>query len=141
MPTGACGINCDTCRLNLRGICSTCGSGTSQEGQVKMAAQERIMGAPCPILACAAVNHVEFCLRDCKLFPCDNFNNGPYPFSQGFLNMQTRRRKEKLKARAPYGGTVSVPEAYWDDLKKMDRFPKSPYTMSCGRGMMNSRPN
>ena len=24
MPTGACGINCDVCRLNSDGICSSC---------------------------------------------------------------------------------------------------------------------
>ena len=28
MPTGACGINCDVCRLNIDGLCSSCGSGT-----------------------------------------------------------------------------------------------------------------
>lgn len=56
MPTGACGINCDTCRLNLLGICTTCGSGTSAEAQRKMAAQQRLLGAPCPILDCAAIN-------------------------------------------------------------------------------------
>ena len=44
MATGACGINCDTCRLNLRGTCSTCGSGTSEEGRLKLAAQERLLG-------------------------------------------------------------------------------------------------
>jgi len=120
MATGACGINCDTCRLNLRGICSTCGSGTSEEGRLKLAAQERLLGAPCPILACAAMNSIAYCLRDCRAFPCENFNNTPYPFSKGFLAMQERRRKEHLKAKAPYGGNVSVPTEFWDDLSQKD---------------------
>ena len=33
MPTGACGIDCNTCRLNVQGRCSTCGSGTSPEAE------------------------------------------------------------------------------------------------------------
>ncbi len=70
MATGACGINCDICRLNVLGICSTCGSGGSQEAQRKIAAQERILGAPCPILTCAREKHIEYCLRDCDRFPC-----------------------------------------------------------------------
>ena len=32
--------------------------------------------------------------------------------------MQARRRKEALAARAPYGGVVTVPDSYWDTLKK-----------------------
>ena len=120
MATGACGINCDTCRLNLRGTCSSCGGGTSDEGRLKLAAQERLLGAPCPILACAVMNNIAHCLRDCGSFPCENFSNGPYPFSQGFLAMQTRRRKENLKARTPYGGNVTVPAEFWDDLAQRD---------------------
>ena len=120
MATGACGINCDTCRLNLRGTCSTCGSGTSEEGRLKLAAQERLLGAPCPVLACAAMNNIAYCLRDCGSFPCENFKSGPYPFSKGYLAMQERRRKENLTARTPYGGNVSVPAEFWDDLTQKD---------------------
>ncbi len=83
-----------------------------------MKAQERLLGAACPMLACTVLKHIDFCLRDCSLFPCDNFSSGPYPYSKGFLNMQERRRKESLPARAPYGGVATVPSFYWDDLRK-----------------------
>ena len=120
MATGACGINCDVCRLNILGICSTCGSGRSQEAQRKIAAQERILGAPCPILACAIEKHIECCLRDCDRFPCDKFGIGPYPFSQGFLNMQERRRGEAPPAKAPSGDVFKVPAEYWENLGQRD---------------------
>ncbi len=120
MATGACGINCDVCRLNVLGICSTCGSGGSQEAQRKIAAQERILGAPCPILTCARENHIEYCLRDCDRFPCDEFCIGPYPFSKGFLNMQERRRGESPPAKTPSGDVFKVPAEYWEDLGQCD---------------------
>jgi len=120
MPTGACGINCDTCRLNKDGICSSCGGGTSVEGQNKMEVQKEILGAPCPILACAVLNHVKYCMRDCDAFPCENFGDGSYPFSAGFLDMQKRRRSERETTRAPYGNSVTVPPEYWDRLLEAD---------------------
>ena len=120
MPTAACGINCDVCRLRLLGICSSCGSGISQEAINKIEAQKRLFGYPCPILACAQMNHVQFCLRDCQSFPCENFKAGPYPFSESYLNMQERRRKQKPPARTPRGDLIKVPPEYWDDLKKKD---------------------
>ena len=118
MPTGACGINCDVCRLNIDGLCSSCGSGTSPAGQRKLAGQEKLLGAPCAILACAILNRVDYCLRDCDSFPCDNFNTGAYPFSSAYLKMQTRRRTEKNKTLAPYGDSVVVPPEYWEQLRK-----------------------
>lgn len=118
MPTSACGINCDVCKLNLLGTCSTCGPGTSLEAGKKLAAQQRLLGSPCPILACAAMNQIEYCMRDCQQFPCDNFRSGPYPFSQGFLNMQQRRLKERPPAFSPDGSRVTVDPVYWDDLQK-----------------------
>ncbi len=117
MPTGACGINCDVCKLHLLGTCSSCGSGTSAEAEKKLAAQRRLLGSTCSILACAQLNQVEYCLRDCNQFPCDNFRTGPYPFSQGFLNMQGRRLKERPPAFAPGGSRVSVAADYWDQLQ------------------------
>ena len=120
MPTGACGINCEVCKLNLLGTCSSCGPGTSLEAENKLAAQQRLLGSTCSILACANMNQLEFCMRDCKQFPCDNFSTGPYPFSQGFLNMQERRLKEKPPAYAPDGSQVSVDDEFWDDLLKRD---------------------
>jgi len=118
MPTGACGINCEVCRLNLLGTCSSCGPGTRLEAEKKLAAQQRLLGSTCSILACANMNQLEFCMRDCNQFPCDNFRTGPYPFSQGFLNMQQRRLKEKPPAFAPDGSRVTVDPVYWDELLK-----------------------
>ncbi|MFC1868771.1 DUF3786 domain-containing protein [Thermodesulfobacteriota bacterium] len=120
MPTGACGIDCDVCRLNLLGMCSTCGSGRSPEGLKKFAAQHRILGAPCPILACSVENRVEYCTRDCDRFPCERFKNGPYPFSHGFLNMHKRRRKESPPLKSPAGYGVEVSSQHWEDLNALD---------------------
>ena len=63
---------------------------------------------------------VAFCLRDCETFPCENFNNGPYPFSNGFLSMQSRRRRQDAPARAPDGSEAEVDPAYWDQLARRD---------------------
>ncbi len=118
MPTGACGINCDVCKLNLLGTCSTCGPGTSLEADKKLAVQQRLLGSVCAILACARMNQLEYCMRDCCQYPCKNFRAGPYPFSQGFLNMQQRRLKERPAAFAPDGSRVTVDAVYWDELLK-----------------------
>lgn len=118
MSTGACGINCDVCKLRLMEICSSCGPGKSAQAQRKMEAQKRLLGAPCPILACAAMNNLDYCLRDCGTFPCENFSSGPYPFSQGFLVMQERRRGEKPQALTHNKAPLSVPPEYWTKLKE-----------------------
>jgi len=120
MSTGACGINCDVCQLNMKGICSTCGPGTSAAARKKLAAQVRILGNPCSILACAEMKKIAYCLRDCDVFPCENFESGPYPFSQGFLNMQARRRRQDPPAYAPDGSAVDVDPVYWDQVVKRD---------------------
>ena len=120
MPTGACGINCDVCKLNLLGTCSSCGPGKSLQAERKLSAQKRLLGSPCPILTCANLNQIDYCLRDCTQFPCDNFKMGPYPFSKGFLNMQERRLKERPPATAPDGSRVSVADVYWHELQQKD---------------------
>jgi hypothetical protein len=120
MPTGACGIDCDVCKLRLLGTCSTCGSGKSPEAQMKLSAQQRIFGGTCAILECAALNHLAYCPRDCDAFPCDNFRIGPYPFSEGFLTMQHRRKQQRPPARSPNNVPVTVPSEYWDDLETRD---------------------
>lgn len=120
MPTGACGINCDVCKLNLLGTCSSCGSGISVEGEKKMAAQERILGSPCAILACAHMNRIAYCMRDCQSFPCELFESGPYPFSKGFLDMQHRRLQETPPAFKPDRSPVTVPAEYWQSLAEKD---------------------
>jgi hypothetical protein len=119
VPTGACGIDCDACRLKLLGQCSTCGSGRSPEARSKLAAQFTILGAPCPILDCAVNSGVEYCLRDCTRFPCDSFRTGPYPFSAGFLQMQERRRKD-VSQKSPLDQAMEVPVQYWEDLAARD---------------------
>ena len=121
MSTGACGINCDVCKLNLLGICGTCGPGKSPEGMKKCQAQEQLLGAPCPVLACAVMKGIGFCLRDCPDFPCENFTAGPYPFGDGFLKMQTRRRQSPPPARDPNGRPIEIPDEYWNELLKKDR--------------------
>jgi hypothetical protein len=120
MPTGACGIHCDVCKLNLLGTCSSCGSGKSLEAEQKLAAQHKLFGSTCAILACARMNQIEYCLRDCWQFPCDNFTQGPYPFSRGYLQMQQRRREQNPPAFAPDKSPVDVPPHFWDDLQKKD---------------------
>jgi len=132
MPTAACGINCDVCKLNLLGTCSTCGPGTGPEAEKKLAAQQRLLGGTCAILACAEMNRIQYCMRDCPQFPCDNFRAGPYPFSQGFLNMQQRRLKERPPAFAPDGSRVAVAPLYWDDLQKRNIGSLCNYTLFTG---------
>lgn len=120
MPTGACGIHCDVCKLNLLGTCSSCGPGKSPQAEQKLAAQQRLLGGTCPILACAQLNQVDYCLQDCRQFPCDNFSRGPYPFSEAYLQMQDRRRKQNPPAFAPDKSPVEVPAQFWDDLQAKD---------------------
>ena len=120
MPTGACGINCDVCQLNLLDLCSTCGGGRSDEARLKLDAQKRIMGSPCPVLSCAVLNHKNYCLRDCSQYPCENYQMNAYPFSASFLQMQARRRKNPTNQIDPMGKPVTVPMAYWDEIQKRD---------------------
>lgn len=116
MATGACGIQCDACALHARGICSTCGPGTSPEAARKLEAQVRLLGGPCPILACAVERGVDHCPRDCEEFPCGIFASSPYPYSSGYLDMHRRRRAEPPPDRTPSGEHVEVPGEYWDQL-------------------------
>lgn len=120
MPTGPCGIDCNACGLNMRGLCSTCGPGRSREAVLKLEAQARILGAPCPILACAVEQGVDHCSRDCEAYPCEHFAAGPYPFSRAYLDMQERRRREPPPDRKPSGEEVDVPVEYWDALGGRD---------------------
>jgi len=99
--TGACGINCLTCKLFVEGQCSPCGSGQSEQASRKLASQLRLMGGVCPILNCALERKVEYCLRDCESFPCPHFKFGAYPFSEGFLQMQVRRRGGPASGNPP----------------------------------------
>ncbi len=120
MSTGACGINCDVCRLNLLGLCTTCGAGKSNAAGSKLSTQERLLGSACPVLSCCVMNQKDYCIRDCSQFPCDNFDLHPYPFSQSYLDMQKRRRQHPTLQIDPWGEPVKVPEELWDSLLKRD---------------------
>jgi len=120
MPTGACGINCDVCKLRLLGLCSTCGPGKSPEAQRKLAAQKAAFGGTCIILACAAMNRIDYCLRDCHAFPCENFSAGPYPFSEAFLSMQDRRLDSGPPPLDHNDRPIRVPSEFWDSLRARD---------------------
>ncbi len=115
MSTGACGIDCTTCRLHVMGICSTCGAGNSDVGRDKLAAQNRLFGSGCPILSCAVERGIAYCLRDCNDFPCGEFSAGQYPFSQGFLDMQSRRRA-KIESRPQAAWPVTAAD-FWAELE------------------------
>ena len=121
MPTGACGINCDVCKLRLLGLCSTCGPGKSLEAQRKLAAQKAAFGGTCIILACAAMNQIDYCMRDCHAFPCENFSAGPYPFSEVFLSMQDRRLDSGPPPFDHNDRPIRVPPEYWEMLRTRDK--------------------
>lgn len=117
--TGACGINCSICKLKLLGTCSGCGAGKSISAKRKLEAQKRLFGNTCAILSCAVLNNVDYCMRDCNMFPCTNFHAG-YPFSESFLAMQKRRRELLPVALSPTGEPITVPDEYWETLKNKD---------------------
>ena len=125
MGTGACGISCDACRLNVRGLCSSCGAGPEPASGEKLKAQYRLFQGYCPILKCASERKIAYCPRDCREFPCRAFEQGPYPFSHGYLEMQKRRRKEtrpatfSLDQMAQWEQDEIDPE-YWEELATLD---------------------
>lgn len=94
--TGACGINCLTCKLGVSGACTPCGPGTGEQAVKKLGAQLSSFGGYCPVLKCAVDRNIGFCMRDCDKFPCTHFKQG-YPYGQGYLDMQTRRRGDSTK--------------------------------------------
>lgn len=125
MATGSCGISCDVCRLRVRGICSSCGAGTERTALEKLEAQFRIFRGYCPILKCAAEHRVPYCLRDCRHFPCRLFEQGPYPFSQGFLDMQKRRRHDSRPPTVSLDAMTQwqqeeIDASYWEELISLD---------------------
>ena len=124
MGTGAFGINCDVCRLHLRGICSSCGAGTGPVGIRKLGAQKLIFHGYCPVLKCANDHRIAFCTRDCRKFPCTAFEQGPTPYSEDFLAMQSRRRKEGRLPSLDLKQTTrwtfeEIPTEYWEELTSL----------------------
>lgn len=130
MATGACGINCDVCQLNLLGHCSSCGPGRSDLAARKSAAQQRILGHPCAILECARLNHIDYCPRDCPSFPCANFSDSNYPYGKGFLEMQQRRRSQGPPAIDPSGRTIEIDPSGWDVLTDRDLRQVANFTLT-----------
>lgn len=120
MATGACGINCSICRLHLRGKCGSCGPASGELADLKIKTQQRTLGAPCPLLACARLNHIDHCLSDCDQFPCENYSSGPYPYSQAFLAMQQRRRQELVELKRQQD-SFQLPLEHWQTLRNRDQ--------------------
>ena len=130
MATGACGINCDVCQLNLLGQCSSCGPGRSDLAARKSAAQQRILGHPCAILECARLNHIDYCPRDCPSFPCDNFTASAYPYGHAFLEMQQRRRQQGPPAVDPAGRPIQIDPVWWEHLSGRDKAQVANFTLT-----------
>jgi hypothetical protein len=82
-------------------------------GREKLAAQQRLFGTTCPMLSCAVERKVGYCLRDCDDFPCEIFSRSDYPYSEGWMSMQARRREEGPEQTAAW--PESTPE-FWDML-------------------------
>ena len=130
MATGACGINCNVCQLNLLGQCSSCGPGRSDLAARKSAAQKQVFGHPCAILECARLNHIDYCPRDCPSFPCDNFTGSSYPYGKGFLDMQQRRRCQGPPAVDPSGRPIEISISLWDTLSRRNMGQVADFTLS-----------
>lgn len=139
MPTGACGINCDVCRLNLLGVCTTCGAGKSKEARSKLSTQKRILGSTCAVLSCCVMNNKDHCIRDCSQFPCENYELNPYPFSETYLAMQKRRRQHPVLQLDPLGKEVIVPDDLWDDVFARDMNLVGTYSLAryIGKGQLS----
>ncbi|GAB6908203.1 conserved hypothetical protein [Desulfosarcina cetonica] len=130
MATGACGVNCDVCQLNLLGHCSSCGPGRSDLAATKSATQKRILGYPCAILECARLNHIDYCPRDCSSFPCDNFSTSQYPYGKAFLEMQARRRNQGPPNVDPAGRPIQIPATLWDRLGEREAPAVANFTLT-----------
>lgn len=130
MATGACGINCDVCQLNLMGQCTSCGPGRSDLATRKSSAQQRLLGHPCAILECARLNHIDYCSRDCAAFPCANFTDSAYPYGRAFLDMQHRRRKQGPPAVDPAGRPIVVDPAWWETLDGRNKAQVTNFTLT-----------
>jgi hypothetical protein len=130
MATGACGINCDVCQLNLLGHCSSCGPGKSDLATAKSTAQKRIFGHPCAILECARLNHIDYCSRDCPSFPCDNYTGSQYPYGRGFLEMQQRRRNQGPPAVDHSGQPIEISAELWKRLQRRNMQELANFTLT-----------
>lgn len=96
----ACGISCDACGLVEKGLCTYCGPGDSETAKAKLEHQRnKFGGLACPVLVCAVMNRIPFCMRDCPEFPCEHYESPltghPYPFASSYLDQHRQRRPKK----------------------------------------------
>lgn len=89
MQVGACGICCDVCGLEKKGICPGCVAGDDPKAEEKVKFLKSV-GALCPVLDCAVKKKVSFCSKDCDEFPCKIFE-GEFPYSKTYLEMYKSR--------------------------------------------------
>ena len=66
------------------------------------------------MLTCAVERKIGYCLRDCDQFPCEKFSSGPFPFSDDFMKMQSRRR-EQIGAMPAASWPETTPR-FWEIL-------------------------
>jgi len=93
----ACGICCSVCGLYLKGICLPCGSGLKKDEEVvkkKVEEQMKNLGHVCSKLQCVLERKIGYCMRDCQEFPCKNYEERLFPYSERFLKMYKTRNKQ-----------------------------------------------
>ena len=96
----ACGLSCDACGLAEKGLCTYCGPGDSAAARIKLEDQRNQTGGlACPVLTCAVMNKIAFCMRDCPEFPCEHYESPltghPYPLSASYLEQHRKLRRKK----------------------------------------------
>lgn len=91
VPTAACGINCDVCRL--RKPCGGCVPGNDERAEERLKEIERMMGSPCPALNCAIKKKIDFCLN-CSDFPCNVHYKWEIPYSKKLLDLIEKFKKD-----------------------------------------------
>ena len=92
----ACGVGCSVCGLYLKGICLPCGSGLRKDKEVvkkKMEEQMKNLGHVCSKLQCVLERKIGYCMRDCPEFPCEDYDERLFPYSESFLKMYKKRNR------------------------------------------------
>jgi len=91
MP-GACGMACEVCIIQEKGICPGCVAGTDAKAPA-MVEWLKKMELSCPVLECAIKSKVDYCLR-CENLPCDVLYQAEFPYSKKLLDMFKEWRKK-----------------------------------------------
>ncbi len=84
---GACGLACEVCRALLTGKCPINGCTSGINAKEKLELQRRVLGFTCPILECAYLRSVDYCIKSCRDFPCKVMIESEFPYSKKFLNV------------------------------------------------------